>query len=112
MIVARTLTDQAAGNPSQGGPLLDQIDGPIVGVTADGTYDGAPTYHAIVAYGDDIEVVILPRATAVSSGKCGPPTLLDRQRAIIAERGLRTAITFAAQTSPLATTDRCDAASR
>jgi len=29
-------------------------------VTADGAYDGAPTYATIAAHGDDIEVVIPP----------------------------------------------------
>jgi hypothetical protein len=69
MIVARTLTDQHTDDPSQGGPLLDQIDGPIGRVTADGAYDGAPTYQTVVAHGDDIEVAIPPRSTAVPG--CG-----------------------------------------
>jgi len=60
MIVAQTLTDQDADDPSQVGPLLDQIDDPIVQVTADGAYDGAPTYQTIAAHGDEIEVVIPP----------------------------------------------------
>src|SRR5450631_952912 len=71
MIVARTLTDQDADDPSQVGPLLDQIDGGIARVTADGAYDGAPTYETIAAHGDDIEVVIPPRSTAVLGGKKG-----------------------------------------
>jgi Transposase DDE domain len=41
MIVAQTLTDQDANDPSQVAPLLDQIDGQITRVTADGAYDGA-----------------------------------------------------------------------
>jgi hypothetical protein len=36
MIVAQTLTDQDADEPSQVVPLLDQIDGKIAKVTADG----------------------------------------------------------------------------
>jgi hypothetical protein len=32
------------GDPSQVGPLLDQIQGDVEQVTADGAYDGAPTY--------------------------------------------------------------------
>ncbi len=44
MIVAQTLTDQDADDPSQVAPLLDQIDGEIAKVTADGAYDGTPTY--------------------------------------------------------------------
>jgi transposase len=87
MIVALTLTDQDADDPSQVGPLLDQIDGPIVRVTADGAYDGAPTYQTIAAHGDDIEVVIPPRSTAVASGEPDLPTQRDRHLAMMTERG-------------------------
>ncbi len=87
MIVAQTLTDQDADNPSQVGPLLDQIDDPIVRVTADGAYDGASTYQTIAAYGDGIEVVIPPRSTAVISGEPDLPTRRDRHLAMIAEQG-------------------------
>jgi transposase len=86
-IVAQTLTDQDADDPSQVGPLLDQIDDPIVRVTADGAYDGTPTYQTIAAHGDDITVVIPPRSTAVPSGEQGPPTQRDRHLEMIAERG-------------------------
>jgi hypothetical protein len=44
MLVAQTLTGQDAEDPSQVGPLLDQIDDPIGQVTADSAYDGTPTY--------------------------------------------------------------------
>jgi len=47
VIVAQTLTDQDTDDPSQVGPLLDQIDDPIGRVTADGAYDGAPFYQTI-----------------------------------------------------------------
>jgi len=87
MIVAQTLTDQDTDDPSQVGPLLDQIDDPLVQVTADGAYDGAPTYQTIAAHGDGIEVVIPPRSTAVPGGEPGLPTLRDRHLAMIAERG-------------------------
>jgi hypothetical protein len=59
-IVAQTLTDQDADDPSQVVPLLDQIDSPIAQVTADGAYDGGPTYQTIATHGDTIEVVIPP----------------------------------------------------
>src|ERR1700733_7624126 len=52
MIVAQTLTDQDVDDPSQVGSLLDQIDDPMVQVTADGAYDGAPTYETIAKRGD------------------------------------------------------------
>ncbi len=78
---------QDADDPSQVGPLPDQIDDLIVQVTADGAYDGAPTYQTIAAHGDEIEVVIPPRSTAVLSGEPGPPTQRDRHLAMIAEHG-------------------------
>jgi len=80
MIVARTLTDRDADDPSQVGPLLDQIGGPIGRVTADGAYDGAPTCQTIAAHDADIEMVFPPRSTAVPSGEPGPPTQRDTQR--------------------------------
>src|ERR1700712_739352 len=87
MIGAQTLTDQDADDPSQVAPLLDQIDDPIGRVTADGAYDGAPTYRTIAAYGDGIEVVIPPRSTAVPSGEPGPQTQRDHHLTMIAEQG-------------------------
>jgi hypothetical protein len=47
-IVAHTLTDQDTDDPSQVAPLLDQIDGEIGQFTADGAYDGAPTYRTVL----------------------------------------------------------------
>ena len=38
------------------------------GLIYNGAYDGGPTYTTIAAHGDDIEVVISPRSTAVLSG--------------------------------------------
>jgi transposase len=87
MIVAQTLTDQDTDDPSQVGPLLDQIGEPIGQVTADGAYDGAPTYQTIAQRGDGIEVVIPPRLTAVSSAELDPPTQRDRHLAMITEHG-------------------------
>src|SRR3984885_12211648 len=87
MIVAQTLTDQDTDDPSQVGPLLNQIGAPVGQVTADGAYDGAPTYRTIAAHGDEIEVVIPPRSTAVPGGVAGPPTQRDRHLATIAEQG-------------------------
>jgi hypothetical protein len=87
MIVAQTLTDQDTDDPSQVAPLLDQIDDPIVQLTANGGYNGAPTYQTIAAHGDGIQVVIPPRSTAVSSGEVGPPTQRDRHLAMVADQG-------------------------
>ena len=46
-IMASVLTDQDVDDPSQVGPLLDQIAQEIASVTADGAYDGEPTYERI-----------------------------------------------------------------
>jgi IS5 family transposase len=45
-IVAHVMTDQDAGDASQVGVLLHQIDNTIGEFTADGAYDGNPTYDA------------------------------------------------------------------
>ena len=87
VIVAQTLTDQDADDPSQVGPLLDQIDDPIIQVMADGAYDGASAYQTIAQHGEGIEVVIPPRSTAVPSAEVDPPTQRDRHLAMIAEQG-------------------------
>jgi transposase len=87
MIVAQTLTDQDADDPSQVAPLLDQIDGLVGRVTADGAYDGAPSYATIAVHGDDIEVVIPPRSTAVFNGEQGSFAQRDRHLEMITERG-------------------------
>ena len=87
MIVAQTLTDQDVDDPSQVGPLLDQIDAPIGRVTADGAYDGTPIYQMIAAHGDGITVVTPPRSTAVPGGEPGSPTQRDRHLAMIGEQG-------------------------
>lgn len=43
-IIAHCLTDQDGDDPSQVKPLLDRIDAEIDQFTADGAYDGGPTY--------------------------------------------------------------------
>jgi transposase len=87
MIVAQALTDQDADDPSQVAPLLDHIDDRIARVTADGAYDGDPTYQTIAAHSDGIVVVIPPRSTAVSSSEPDQPTQRDQHLKMIAERG-------------------------
>lgn len=59
------MTDQDAGDASQVEPLLDQIDMPISQFTADGAYDGNPTYDAVTRHSADAAAVIPPRANAL-----------------------------------------------
>jgi transposase len=87
MIVAQTLTDQDGDDPSQVAPLLDQIDGRITRVTADGAYDGVPTYQTIAGHGEDIDVVIPPRSTAVPSDDAGLLAQRDRHLEMITQQG-------------------------
>ena len=68
-IVASILTEQDADDPSQVGPLLDQIEHEIGQVTADGAYDGEPTYETIAQHDPLIDVVIPPRVTAQPSAQ-------------------------------------------
>ncbi|GAA4159029.1 hypothetical protein GCM10023069_01640 [Shinella granuli] len=49
-IVAHVMTDQDAGDASQVEPLLDQIEMPIDQFTADGAYDGNPTYEVVARH--------------------------------------------------------------
>ena len=72
-IIAHVITDQDAGDASQVEPLLDQIDSPIGQLTADGAYDGEPTYDAVTRHSADVAVVIPPRANAVER-RHGDPT--------------------------------------
>lgn len=64
-IIAHSLTDQEAGDTSQLKPLLDQIDDEIGQFTADGAYDGYPTYDAVLRHSAGAKVAIPPRSNAV-----------------------------------------------
>jgi hypothetical protein len=64
-IIAHSLTDQETGDASQLKPLLGQIDDEIDQFTADGAYDGTPTYDSVLHHSAGARVVIPPRSTAV-----------------------------------------------
>nr|WP_255344356.1 IS5 family transposase [Enterobacter sp. BIDMC 29] len=85
-IVAHTLTDSQTDDPSQVGPLLSQTDGTVTQVTADGAYDGRPTYNIIAGHGEGITVAIPPRVTAVAEETTGPPCQRDRHLVLIQEK--------------------------
>jgi hypothetical protein len=89
-IVASVLTDHAAGDASQVPILLEQIEGKIASVTADGAYDGEPVYQAVADHQADPppDVVIPPRASAVAStGAAEAQSQRDRHVRFIAEQG-------------------------
>ena len=83
-IIAQRLTDQDTDDPSQVEPLLSQIDGGIDQFTADGAYDGKPTYRSVLQHSATASVVIPPRSTAVESGSADQR---DKHIAAIAKDG-------------------------
>jgi transposase len=87
-ILASELTTTEEGDASLVSPLLDQIDRPITSVTADGAYDGEPTYRSVADHTPDAVVIIPPRSTAVPSATAETaPTQRDRHIQLIGERG-------------------------
>ena len=87
-IVASTLTGNDVGDPSQVAPLLDRIDAAIASVTADGAYDGMPTYEVVAAHNEDIRAIIPPHVTAVLRAEAEHnPSQRDQHILSIAVRG-------------------------
>jgi len=85
-IVAATLTTSSEGDAGQVGPLLDQTEGPIDTVMADGAYDGEPTYQTVARHDSTTTVVIPPRSTAVP-GATTEPTQRDGHIQCLADKG-------------------------
>jgi transposase len=85
-ILAAELTTTDEGDASRVGPRLDQIDGPISAVLADGAYDGEPTCQTILDRHPDATVVIPPRSNAVRSDTA-EPTQRDRHIERLARKG-------------------------
>jgi hypothetical protein len=67
LAIETILKQQDVDDPSQVEPLLDQIGQEIGQVTADGAYDGEPTYDVIAQPDPMIDVVIPPRVAAQPS---------------------------------------------
>ena len=82
-IIAHVMTDQEAGDASQVEPLLDQIDMQIGQYTADGAYDGNPTYDTVTRHSPEAAVVIPPRANALERPDSDCPSQRDRHIAAI-----------------------------
>ncbi|RVH59108.1 IS5-like element ISRm33 family transposase, partial [Sinorhizobium meliloti] len=82
-----TMTDQDAGDASQVEPLLNQIDGRIGQFTADGAYDGKPTYDAVTDHSAAAVIVIPPRANAIEPAGDQSPGQRDQHIAAISRDG-------------------------
>jgi hypothetical protein len=66
-IAAVDLTPDDVGDVSALPDLLDQIEGPVGSVTADGAYDGDTVYDEVLQRHSAARVIIPPRSTAVLS---------------------------------------------
>ncbi len=87
-IVASALTGHDADDGSQVGPLLDQVDGPVASLTADGAFDRDDVYAAVAARHPEAEVIVPPRSGAVPSATAETaPTRRDRHIEATAEHG-------------------------
>ena len=87
-IVAVALTSKEVDDAAQIGPLLDQVDGPLSSLTADGAYDQDGVYADVADRHPNAAVIVPPRCTAVLSDKAPTaPTQRDRHLQCIAENG-------------------------
>lgn len=87
-IVAAALTDPDVDDASQVGPLLDQTDGPLAAVIADGASDQGGVDAVVAERHPKAAVVVPPRSTAVpSTDAAATPTQRDRHLQHIAEHG-------------------------
>jgi hypothetical protein len=82
--------DADSGDATQVESLLDQISIPICQFSADGAYDGKPTYEAVTSHSADAAVVIPPRVNAVDRSNIEPPSQRDRHIAAINTDGRMT----------------------
>ena len=89
-IVASVLTGKEAGDAGQVPVLLEQVQGEIASVMADGAYDGEPVYRAIEARQPQAapSIVIPPRSSAVLSSQADmAPSQRDDHIRLIQEQG-------------------------
>ena len=87
-IVAAALTGSDGDDASQVGPLLNQMNGPIASLTADGAYDQDGVYAVVAARHPDAAVIVPPRSSAVPSDTAETaPTQRDRHLQFITEHG-------------------------
>ncbi len=90
-IATHVLTDGSADDAAQVPLLLRDVEGNIASVTADGAYDGDPTYQTVAARQRQSppDVIIPPRASGAVPSTDDPEAQSPRERHIrlMAERG-------------------------
>ena len=87
-ILAAELTGPEIDDGAQVGPLLDQVEGSVASVTADGAFDRDDVYAEVAVRHPDAAVIVPPRSSAVPSQTAETaPTQRDRHLKTIAEHG-------------------------
>jgi hypothetical protein len=87
-IAAAALTTSDVDDASQVGALLDEVEGPVASLTADGAYDQDGVSREIATRHPNACVIVPPRSNAVPSQTAGTaPTQRDGHLRLIAERG-------------------------
>jgi hypothetical protein len=87
-IVAAELTAPDVDDGSQVGPLLDQVERPVVSFIGDGAFDRDDVYDGVTARHPGARVIVPPRSSAVPSETAEiAPTQRDQRLQLIAERG-------------------------
>ncbi len=70
--VAATLTTNDRDDACQIGPLLDQVEGPLISFTGDGAYDQDSVYGAVMNRDPAAAVVVPPRARQYQAKRLQP----------------------------------------
>jgi len=90
-IVASVLTSHEAGDAGQVPVLLEQVEGEIASVLADGAYDGEPVYQAIAMRQPNKPppaIIIPPRRSAILSAQADTdPSQRDEHIRLIQKQG-------------------------
>ncbi len=85
-IMAAALTGKEVDDAAQISPLLNQVTGSLISLTADGAYDQDSVYADVASRHPDAAVIVPPRCTAVLSEQAATePTQRDRHLQCIAE---------------------------
>lgn len=88
-IICANLTLDNVGDPTALPGFLNQVNGPVSRILADGAYDGTPTSGLLKArFGEAVEIIIPPpKNTIPNPQSTHDPTLRDRHIAAIRIRG-------------------------
>ncbi|MBT8395859.1 MAG: IS5 family transposase [Gemmatimonadetes bacterium] len=88
-VLASDLTNRRTADRVRVGRLLDQIDGPLASVAADGAYDAGSVYEAVQGKGDGHRVrVLIPPIQGAQPSSSRSPGQWERNRNIRSVRKL------------------------